>query len=298
MSISAPRRLSGALEPFAGQVYFAPECHENYQSLGFGPSPGDFAGVAAPESESYFCSRGSVMGQVPGTVVAAAFGVFEHRAVAQFVEAGWTKTDAATICAARDDGAVRHLRRILGDRPDGAERVRTALARAVEVCEPYGKPLFSGLLAQPRFDDPLADCWRLADLLREFRGDAHTAVWTSADLDACQIGLLSELYWGLPARSYSRTRMWSDDDYTRAEPPLVEQGLIADGALTTEGLAFREQIEAATDRLCLPITDALGADLEVVIRHLEAWSASVKAANGYPPAGPQDLARAARGAQP
>ncbi len=298
MIVGAPRRLSGALEPFAGQVYFAPECHENYQALGFGPSPGDFAGVAAPESESYFCSRGSVMGQVAGSVVAAAFGVFEHRAVARFVDAGWTKTDAATICAARDDGATRHLRRILGDQPDGIENVRNALARAAEVCEPYGKPLFAGLLAQPRFDDPLADCWRLTDLLREFRGDAHIAIWTSEGLDACQIGVLSELYWGLPARSYSRTRMWSDDDYERAEAPLTERGLIADGDLTDAGQEFRELLETATDRQCLPITDALGADLEMVIQHLQAWSSKIKAANGYPAAGPQDLAKAAGRSQP
>lgn len=71
------RGLAAAIEPVAGQVYFSPECHANYEALGFGPSPGDF-NVAGPEMESYFCSRGSVMGQVPGSVIAAAFGVFNH----------------------------------------------------------------------------------------------------------------------------------------------------------------------------------------------------------------------------
>ena len=31
------RRLAAVLEPVAGQVYFAPECHENYEKLG--PTP-------------------------------------------------------------------------------------------------------------------------------------------------------------------------------------------------------------------------------------------------------------------
>lgn len=28
------RALARALEPFAGQVYFAPECHQRYEDLG------------------------------------------------------------------------------------------------------------------------------------------------------------------------------------------------------------------------------------------------------------------------
>ena len=33
------RALAAALEPFVGQVYFAPECHRAYEALGFGGSP-------------------------------------------------------------------------------------------------------------------------------------------------------------------------------------------------------------------------------------------------------------------
>lgn len=69
-------RLAGAIEPFTAQVYFAPEAHAAYEALGFNGSRGDFNGVAAPDGPAYFTSRGSVMGQVPGQVVAAAFGVF------------------------------------------------------------------------------------------------------------------------------------------------------------------------------------------------------------------------------
>lgn len=287
------RRLAAALEPVAGQVYFSPECHANYQALGFGPSPGDFNGVAGPDGEAYFCSRGSVMGQVPGTVIAAAFGVFNHEMVARIVEKGWERTDAATICQARDDGAIAQLRRVLGDRPEGVDEARTLLERATADLEPYGKPLYAGLAALDRFDDPLADAWRLADRLREYRGDAHVAAWTTAGLDACQIGVLSELHWGLPARSYSRTRMWDDAQYDAAEAALEAQGLLTGQRLTERGRAFREEIEVVTDRQCRPFVAALGDDAETLSATLARWGTAVRDARGYPASGPHDLADAA-----
>lgn len=284
------RSLAGALEPVAGQVYFSPECHAGYEALGYGPSPGTFAGVAAPEMESYFCSRGSVMGQVPGSVIAAAFGVFNHGHVERIVERGWAKTDATTICAARDDGAVAQLRRILGDRPEGVDRARELLARADADLEPYGKPLYAGLAACARFDDPLADAWRLADRLREYRGDAHVAAWTSAGVDACEIGVLTELYWGMPARSYSRSRMWSDDEYAAAEAALADRGLLDGGQLSDAGRAFREEIEVVTDQACRPILAALGDDHAELVEVLRAWGGPIRDAQGYPASGPHDLA--------
>ena len=63
-------------------VHWWNECHSEYEKLGFRPSPGDFAGVAGPDGAAYFCSRGSVMGQVSGEVVAAAFAVAPARLVA------------------------------------------------------------------------------------------------------------------------------------------------------------------------------------------------------------------------
>ena len=104
MSIDPARSLAAALEPFAGQVYFSPECHAGYEALGFGPSSAEVGGVQMPEMAAYFTSRGSVMGQVPGTVVAAAFGVFKPAIVLPSVETGWSRTDAVTIEAARTDG--------------------------------------------------------------------------------------------------------------------------------------------------------------------------------------------------
>ena len=159
------RTLAATIEPIAGQVYFSPECHRNYERLGFPPSPGTTSdGVALPEGGAYFTSRGSVMGQVPGDVVAAAFAVFNPAVVVPLVTQGWTITDASTICDARTEGAVAQLSRILGDGPAGVDRAVELLGHAVEPLRPEGKPLYSGVRSLGLPGDPLADAWRLTDL--------------------------------------------------------------------------------------------------------------------------------------
>jgi hypothetical protein len=289
MTVPPSRALALAIEPFAGQVYFSPECHQGYAALGFGPSPGKAGEVEMPDGPAYFCSRGSVMGQVPGAVIAAAFGVFDPAAVIPAVSYGWTLTDAQTICAARTDGAVQQLRRILGAAPDGLDRAVELLHRATGRLSVAGNPLFSGLVAQGLPGEPLADAWRLADQLREYRGDVHVNAWTTAGFDAVEIGLITELYWGVPPRSYVRTRAWSDEDLDAAEERLQSRGLIRDGAFTDTGRTAREAVEVTTDDGCAPIIAALGDDLDELLRIVGGWSAQIQSAGGYP-AGPQDLA--------
>jgi hypothetical protein len=286
------RVLAGALEPVIGQVYFSPECHEAYAALGFSPSPGNSGQVALPDGAAYFTSRGSALGQVPGELVASAFAVFNPAIVVPLVAQGWTMTDAATISDARLGGAVGQLARILGDRPEGVERVRELLQRACADLRPEGRPLYSGVLSQGLPGEPLADVFRLGDQLREFRGDSHTTAWTSAGFDATEIGLMTELYWGLPMRTYIRSRAWSDSDLDAAEQRLTERGLVADGAMTEAGREAREAVEVATDLQCRPIITALGADFDELVGILLPWGEAIRDAGGYLPSGPHDLARA------
>jgi hypothetical protein len=277
------RLIARLIEPLTGQVYFAPECHERYQALGFNGSPvstGD--GVALPDGPAYFTSRGSALGQAPGELVAAAFGVFNADAVVPAVTFGWTLTDASTIAAARLDGAVGQLERILGPEPDGIDRANELLARAVAPLEPWGRALFAGTLSQGLPGTPLGDLFRLGDQLREYRGDSHIAAWVSAGHDATEIGLLTELYWGMPTRTYVRTRAWTDAQLDAAEARLEAAGLMADHELTESGRAHREQIELATDAQMAPAVDALGEDLKELDDLLRPWATSVMDAGGYP----------------
>ncbi len=287
------RRLGSVLEPVVGQVYFSPECHANYVALGFDPSPGDANGVALPDGPAYFASRGSLLGQVPGEVIAAAFGVFSAAVVVPSVRMAWTRTDADTIRSARADGAVGQLRRLVGDRPDGVERALELLQRAAAVLPINGRCLAAGVAALDVPDDPLAAVWHVGDFLREYRGDCHNAAWVAAGLTATDIGILTELSWGMPIRSYSRTRGWTADEFDRSEHRLRDLGYLdgvgADTHLSQPGRHAREQIEVVTDEQMRPALDALGDDIEELFDILAPWGETIRAGKGYLGAGPHDL---------
>ena len=286
------RRLGGALEPVIGSVYFSPEAHANYQALGFKPSPSLVGGVAMPEAVAYATSRGSLLGDARGMVVAAAFAVFEQTGMASRVEQGWTITDAATICDARERGAVAQLERVLGFEPAGRARVEVLLDQAADGLLVAARPLAAGAAVAPVLDHPLGRIFRMGDLLREYRGDSHNAAWAAAGLDATELGMLTELYWGLPLRSYSRTRGWSDEQFDVAEDRLRSKGLIdSNGAFTPEGRAQREAIEVATDLQMQPVLSRLGDDgIDELINLVTPWGVAIRSAGGYLTSGPHDLA--------
>ena len=276
------RVLAANIEPCIGQVYFSPECHAEYERLGFTGSRGEIDGVALPDPVAYFTSRGSLMGQVAPQVVAAAFAVFNPEVVVPCVEAGWGLTDAATIFAARRRGAVAQLARVLGEHPDGIERAVGLLEKAVAPLTVEGRPLFAGLRSQ--WDDPadlLTRFFHLGDELREYRGDAHTAAWTSAGLDAVEIGFLTELFIGLPLRSYIRSRAWSDAALDAGLERLRARGWLEGDAFTPAGRAAREDIEWHTDRQLRPTVEALGDQFDGLITLIGAWGTAMRDAGGY-----------------
>ena len=104
-----------------------PSATPTTQALGFDPSPRHANGVALPDGPAYFTSRGSRDGPGAGRGRRRRVRRVQPRVVVPLRELGWTLTDAATICAARDDGAVAQLRRILGDEPDGVDRAPRAV---------------------------------------------------------------------------------------------------------------------------------------------------------------------------
>lgn len=284
------RRLRDALEPVTGQVYFSPECHANYVKLGFNASPAELNGVAMPDGPAYFTSRGSVMGQVPGHVVASAFAVFNPEAVIPSVAHGWTITDAPTICRARTDGAVAQLVRILGERPDGLDRAIEILRRVCAVLRPEGRPLYSGVWSQGAPDAAIGEMWWLGDQLREYRGDSHTIAWSGAGFDPIEIGLLTEAFWGMPLNSYIRTRAWSSDQIADAIDRLRSRGLLDGDTLTDAGRDAREAVEAHADDQMSRAVEALGSDADELFSYLEAWSRTVVEGAGYLRSSPAEMA--------
>ena len=99
-----------------------------------------------------------------------------------------------------------------------------------------------------------------------------------------EVLLLTEQWWGLPARSYTPTRGWTGADMDAGFDRLQARGLMTGEQLTDAGRAFREEIEVRTDELERPVLDALGDDLDELLDHLDAWSEAIIAAGSYPQA--------------
>jgi hypothetical protein len=279
------RRLRNAVEPVAAGVYFAPEAHTAYEALGFDPSPAaaQADGISRPEMKSYFTSRGACLGQVPGEVVAAAFGCFNPKVVVPGVEAGWRITDRESILQARLQGATAMLTRVLGEQPDGLARVTELLRRAADAAPWPARGMFAGLRSLGFPGTPMGDMWRAADLVREHRGDSHVISWAVGGADAVEVLLLTEDYWGVPTRIYTPSRGWTAADMDAGFERLQRRGLAtADEKITEAGRAFREEIEVRTDELERPLLDALGDDLDELLERLDAWSEAIIDAGSYP----------------
>ena len=262
------RRLRDLCEPIAGSVYFVPEAQDAYRQLGF-----------ENYAESYFCSRGACLGHPSGEVVTAAFGVFNPAIVIPAVESGWSRTDPASALEARLRGATAALRRMLGEANPAP--VVELLRPVMESVAYSGRALFAGLRSLPFPDDPIGQLWRVCDYVRERRGDSHIAAWVGAGCDAIEIGLLTELYWGLGMGTYIRTRGWSQDEIAAGIERLEAKGYVRDAAFTDEGRAYRRSIEAATDAMESDIVVRLD-EADELFGLLEPLQKAVLDAGGYP----------------
>jgi hypothetical protein len=283
----AGRALAAAIEPVVGSVYFAKEAHDAFTALGHGPTAGQmtegwdkahWGAVLMTDYFAYFCGRGAILGQAPGEVIAAAFGVFNPVAVRAATDGGWPIADAAAMRAARDRGAVAQIKRVLGDEPEGLDRVLELLTRAGADLRVECRPMYAGVLAQGLPDEPVLRMWRLAERLREYRGDAFVQAFVHHGFDGCEIQVLTERLAGFPAHSYAMTRGWSEEQQDAAAARLASRGLLtADGSATEAGLAAREEVEVTVDRYCRPMVDALGDDLPELVGILQGWNATLRA---------------------
>lgn len=291
------RSLASVIEPVVGSIHMAPEAHVAFEALGYGASPGVltegwlaeyFNDVEMPDYIAYFCSRGAMLGQVSGEVIASAFGVFKPEAVVEAVTAGYKIADADTLWAAREEAGTQQLTRILGEEPEGLERATELLERAGEGLTVFTRPMYAGRLARGVPEHPIGRMRTMAERLREFRGDAHMAAFTTAGYDGCEFQVLHERVAGLPPKSYALTRSWSEEDVDAADARLAARGLLKDGQATERGIAVREEVEMTTDALCMSMLESLGADDAELTGRLATWSAMVRAAHGYYTASPQD----------
>lgn len=282
MTLSPARRIWDVLEPIAASVYFAPEVHKAYEALGHGGPSRVVNGIEYPNGLAYFTSRGACLGdRASGHLIASAFGVFKVSMVVATVDAGWAIADGTTVLAARDAGMVAALTRILGS-PVELGWATDVLKRLADAAPSEGRALSSGLRSLGYPGSAMGDFWRAGDIVREHRGDCHIAAWIGEDLDAIEIGLLTDPWRGQPLRSWVRSRGWTDEELEAGCDRLRSRGLLDGDELTEAGRDLRESIESHTDAMQRRVVDALGDDADAFFRVLDRWAQKMIDARVYP----------------
>jgi hypothetical protein len=233
--------------------------------------------------DCYFAGRSAPLGRVPGEVVHAAFYNFADGEVARHIPKVWDTTTPQAAHAAREQGCVAALRRILGDRVEtpGLALAAELLAQASTGAPTEPRIMYAGLRALTMPEEPVARLWHAANMLREHRGDGHIAALVSERIGGTEANVLSALDMGIyPAESSGRTHHLPQARLAEVMDGLRDRGLLdACGRFTDAGRATKDRSESMTDALAeAPYADLAPLELEQLIAPLEPISRRLAAA--------------------
>ncbi|MFI0968121.1 MarR family transcriptional regulator [Streptomyces sp. NPDC021080] len=275
------RSLWRLLEPIHAVVYFAPEPLEEFRTVGYrGFWMGYFAGRAAP------------LGSADANVVHALFYNFAYERVSRAVPAAWSFAPPDEALAARVRGSVRALGRALGPAADGADVARAAelAMRAARSAPLEGRALFAANRSLPVPQEPLAQLWQAATLLREHRGDGHVATLVAAGISGRESHVLHAAASGIPRDVYTPARDFDEAEWTARRDALEHRGLLEDDRLSPRGHRLKTRIEERTDRLATTAYDALTtSETDELARLLRPLTHAVVRAGDIPLDNPMGL---------
>ncbi len=237
-----------SIEAIHDVVYFAPDTKQRYEAIGL---KGYWMG--------YMASRSAAAGTPAPELVVALFQGFAPRMVTRALPDAWAMASRDEILRTRYDLAREALAPALAEADAG--RIAKELSAITRGIDFAGKPLAAAHQSLPEPDDDAGRLWHAATVIREYRGDCHIAVLTSAGLDGAAANALAVAA-GLAGDQQRSMRGWTEDEWASAISRLATRGWVdADGAITDTGRAARQQIEDATDRVC-----AAGIDREATGR--------------------------------
>jgi hypothetical protein len=271
VSSSMARRLFELVEPVAVVAYMV-EPNEAVRGLGAGKM-----------WDAYFAGRAAPLGRdVPPEVVHAIFYNFAEGEVARHIPRVWNRVTPAAANAAREQGTIAALRRMLGDLAEstGVARAAELVIKAGNSAPTEGRALYAAVRTLPVPTEPLARLWHGANLLREHRGDGHNAALVTAGIRGTEAHVLHALSEGMPAQEFDRVSHLPRAQLAAVVDAMRSRGLIGvDGWLSAAGRQLKERIEALTDELAAPAYDILEPDeLDQLIEDLEPLAAVLDAA--------------------
>jgi len=260
------RRLFDLTEPISLVNFFSPEPNDAMAALG-----------CRNYWDGYFAGRSAPLGRVPAEVVHAAFYSFADGEVARHIPKVWDTTTPEAAHAAREQGCVAALRRILGELVDtpGLTCAAELLAKASTTAPTEGRVMYAGLRCLPMPAEPVARLWHAANMLREHRGDGHVAALVCERIGGTEAHVLGALASGIyPAESFGRIHHLPKTRLAEVMDGLRDRGLLdASGRLTDEGRATKARIESLTDALAEAPYDGLEPrELDRLITSLEPIS--------------------------
>ena len=224
MSAGSPlaRSMFELVEPIGVIPYSADEPNEAMFDLGF-----------TNYWDIYFAGRAAPLGSsVPAHVVHALFYNFAPGEVARHIPKVWSTTTPEAALAARQDGCVHALRRILGDLLDTADSIRAVdlLTRAATSAPLDGRPMYAALRSLPLPEEPVARLFHAASLLREHRGDGHVSALMAHGISGLEAHVLLALDLGIPAPTFGRIHHLPSVLLTDLIDTMKVRGLVLDEA--------------------------------------------------------------------
>jgi hypothetical protein len=265
------RRLHRLIEPIHLVTYFCDEPTDALLALGL-----------RNYWDGYFAGRAAPLGPVPAGVVHAIFYNFADGEAARHIPRVWDTVTPEAALAAREQGSVAALRRILGDLADtpGLGRAADLATRAATSAPTEGRILYAALRTLALPEEPVARLWHAATLLREHRGDGHIAALVAAGIGGTEAHVLHALSENIPAEKFGRVHHLAADRLAKVVDAMAGRGLIdAAGWLTDTGRKTKEQIESLTDDLAAPAYSSLEpSELDQLIADLAPISATLDAA--------------------
>lgn len=268
---AAARRLWPLIEAVHAVVYFAPEPQQAFADAGY---KGYWMG--------YFAARTAPLGEVgPAAAQAACFNFSPVRAYRALPDA-WQYAGAEVALAARLEGGVAALTRLLsaGAGHSGVDLTRAAhLAwTAAQHADVSGRILAAGNQALVRPEVPMGALWQACTTLREHRGDGHIAILMAEQVSPAQAHLIKVTNGESDETTLRSSRSFSADEWTAAAHGLRSRRWSDGASPTVAGRAAHARIERRTDTLAAQPWERLGAagtdELEVLLRPIAAAAAA------------------------